>query len=424
MEDLLQMPILQLIRIKNKEYRVKIYRGEFIYQLQLQLQLQLQFTTHNLQFTIYNSPLKTITMKTDNPNKKKELFDTILQLFFIFLLVGFCLKLLLPFFMPILWAVILSVVFYPLFNSLQRILKGRKTLASVVITILIIAIMVVPLIYFLKAATGNFLELKNSFEAGTLKITPPGASIKEWPIIGKPLYEFLLSLSTDLEQSVVKYQDQIKELSSKIMASILSSGAAFLQFILSVIIAGVLLVSPSSKTFFMKFLKKIAGNEAEGIMTISISTIYQVVKGILGVAVIQTIIQAIGLFWADIPYAGILTLICLIFSILQIGPIIINIGVIIYLFSTGDSGYAIFWTIFFIISGLSDNVLKPLLLGKGALVPMLVIFLGVIGGFIMSGFIGLFVGPIVFSIGYKLFVAWLDDNPEPVAEPADDIEIV
>ncbi|WPO77822.1 AI-2E family transporter [Flavobacterium sp. KACC 22761] len=355
-------------------------------------------------------------MKTSNSIKRKELFDTILQLFFIFLIVGFCLKLLLPFFMPILWAVILSVVFYPMFDFLQRILKGKKTLASVIITIVIIAVMLVPLIYFLKAAIANFLELKNSFEAGTLKITPPGQNIKEWPIIGKPLYEFLLMMSTDLEQGVVKYQDQIKEFSSKIMGSILSSGAAFLQFILSVIIAGVLLVT-GGRTFAMKFLKKIAGNKADEIMTISVSTIYQVVKGILGVAVIQTIIQAVGLFMADIPYAGILTLICLVFSILQIGPIIINIGVIVYLFSTGDSGYAIFWTIFFIISGLSDNVLKPLLLGKGALVPMLIIFLGVIGGFIMSGFIGLFVGPIVFSIGYKLFIAWLDDNAEPEVEP-------
>ncbi|TDP03214.1 AI-2E family transporter [Flavobacterium sp. 245] len=356
-------------------------------------------------------------METSNSNKRKELFDTILQLFFIFLIVGFCLKLLLPFFMPILWAVILSVVFLPLFDFLQKVLKGRKTLASIIITLVIIAIMLLPLIYFLKAATANFLELKSSFEAGTLKISPPGQSIKEWPIIGKPLYEFLLTMSTDLEQGVIKYQDQIKDFSAKIMGSILSSGMAFLQFILSVIIAGILLVTPGAKIFAMKFLKKIAGNEADEIMTISVSTIYQVVKGILGVAVIQTIIQAIGLFLADIPYAGILTLICLIFSILQIGPIIINIGVIVYLFSTGDSGYAIFWTIFFIISGLSDNVLKPLLLGKGALVPMLVIFLGVIGGFIMSGFIGLFVGPIVFSIGYKLFIAWVNDNQEPVVDP-------
>jgi predicted PurR-regulated permease PerM len=357
-------------------------------------------------------------MKNSYVNKRKELFDTILQLFCIFLVVGFCLKLLLPFFMPILWATILSVAFYPLFNFLQRILKGRKTLAAVIITVAIIAVMLLPVIYALKAATANFLELKSSFDAGTLKVTPPGASIKEWPVIGKPLYEFLLSASTDLEQSVVKYQDQIKEFSANIMGSILSSGVAFLQFILSVIIAGVLLVSPGAKKMVNKFLKKIAGSEAEEIMTISVSTIYQVVKGILGVAIIQTIIQAFGLFLADIPYAGILTLICLVFSILQIGPIIINIGVIVYLFSTGDSGYAIGWTIFFILSGLSDNVLKPLLLGKGALVPMLVIFLGVIGGFIMSGFIGLFVGPIVFSIGYKLFIAWLEDDhhhtePEP-----------
>ncbi len=206
---------------------------------------------------------------------------------------------------------------------------------------------------------------------------------------------------------------KIKEFSAKIMSSILSSGMAFLQFILSVIIAGVLLVSPGAKTMVYKFLRKIAGNEADEIMTISTSTIYQVVKGILGVAIIQTIIQAFGLFLADIPYAGILTLICLVFSILQIGPIIINIGVIVYLFSTGDSSTAaILWTVFFILSGLSDNVLKPLLLGKGALVPMLVIFIGVIGGFMMSGFIGLFVGPIVFSIGYKLFVAWMEDKPE------------
>jgi predicted PurR-regulated permease PerM len=349
-------------------------------------------------------------MENSNVNKRKELFDTILQLFFIFLVIGFCLTLLIPFFMPILWAAILSVAFFPLFNFLQRILGGRKKLAAILITITILAVMLLPVIYALKAATANFLELKSSFEAGTLKVSPPKPAIKEWPIVGKPIYEFLLSLSTDLQQSFFKYESQIKEFSSKIMSSIVSSGVAFLQFILSVIIAGILLVSPGATNLFTKFLKKIAGNQAEEIRTISVSTIYQVVKGILGVALIQTLIQAFGLFLADIPYAGILTLLCLVFSILQIGPIIINIGVIVYLFSTGDSGYAIGWTIFFIISGLSDNVLKPLLLGKGALVPMLVIFLGVIGGFIMSGFIGLFVGPIVFSIGYKLFIAWLDDH--------------
>ncbi|OIV39955.1 AI-2E family transporter [Flavobacterium johnsoniae] len=354
-------------------------------------------------------------MKNVNLNNRKEIFETILQLFFVFLLVGFCFRLMLPFLMPLLWAIILAIAFYPLFNFVQKRLKGRKTLAAILITAAILALMLLPVVFFLNAAASNFLELKNNFDQDTLKITPPAEKIKEWPVIGKSVHEFLFSLSTDLQQGVLKYQEQIKEVSSKIMSSVLSSGMAFLQFILAVIIAGILMVSTSAKNLMVKFIRKIAADEADEILVISVSTIHQVVKGILGVAVIQTIIQAFGLYLADIPYAGILTLLCLVFSILQIGPIIINIGVIVYLFSTGDSAYAVFWTVFFIISGLSDNILKPLLLGKGALVPMLVIFLGVIGGFIMSGFIGLFVGPIVFSIGYKLFIAWLDEPDIPEA---------
>jgi predicted PurR-regulated permease PerM len=254
--------------------------------------------------------------------------------------------------------------------------------------------------------------LKNSIDDGTLKIAAPGQNIKEWPVIGKSAYEFLFSLSVDLEKGLLEYKEQIAEVSKKVVGSMVSSGITFLQIILSVIIAGIFLVSTSAKQLATNFIMRIAGDKGEEFLNISVSTIHQVVKGIIGVAIIQTLIQAVGLFLCGVPFAGILTLLCLILSIVQIGPIIINIGVIAYLFSTGDSSHAIFWTVFFVLSGLSDNVLKPLLLGKGALVPMLVIFLGVIGGFIMSGFIGLFVGPIIFSIGYKLFVAWMGDKPE------------
>jgi predicted PurR-regulated permease PerM len=350
-------------------------------------------------------------MKNLDKNNQ-QLFETILRFGFAFLIIAFCLKLLLPFLMPMLWGVILAIILYPFFNFLQRKLKGRKTLASVLITVVIVGLLVVPIIYILSAATSNIMELKASFEAGTLEIAAPATTIKEWPLIGQPLYDFLYSLSTDMQEAMHKYEPQITHASKRIMESIISSGVAFLQFVLSVIIAGILLVSPNTKKSAMKFLGKIAGENGEEIASITVSTVYQVVKGILGVAVIQTMIQAFGLFMADIPFAGVLTILCLVLSIFQIGPIIVNIGVIIYLFSQEDSSGAIFWTIFFILSGLSDNILKPILLGKGAVVPMLVIFLGVIGGFIMSGFIGLFVGPIVFSIGYKLFLAWLDDTDE------------
>lgn len=362
-------------------------------------------------------------MKNPNLNIRNEVFEIILQLVCVLLIVGFCFRLLLPFMMPVLWAIILAIILHPFFNFLQRKLKGRKTLASVLITVTILAVLVLPIIYLLNMATSNLLELKASFDAGTLKIDAPAENIKDWPLIGKPLYEFLYALSTDLQQGLLKYNAQITEISKKVMGKLLSSGMSFLQFVLSVIIAGILLVSVSAKNLAVKFIRRIAGDRSDEILAISVSTVHQVVKGIIGVAVIQTIIQAFGLFLAGIPFAGILTLLCLVLSILQIGPIIINIGVMVYLFSSGND-YAIFWTIYLILSGLSDNVLKPLLLGKGAMVPMLVIFLGVIGGFIMSGFIGLFVGPIIFSIGYKLFVSWLDgaQGPNTVLVPDDNPE--
>ena len=224
---------------------------------------------------------------------------------------------------------------------------------------------------------------------------------------------FSAATATNLKQAMIDYREPIIEISKKVAGSVVSSAVGFLQIILSIIIAGVFLVSSSAQKLATNFIMRIAGSRGEEILNISTSTVQQVVKGIIGVAIIQTIIQAVGLFLCGVPFAGILTLLCFMFSIIQIGPILVNIGVIIYLFSTGDSNTAaIFWTVYFLLSGLSDNILKPILLGKGAVVPMLVIFLGVIGGFIMSGFIGMFIGPIVFSIGYKLFSSWLEDLPE------------
>ncbi|HEY6141992.1 MAG TPA: AI-2E family transporter [Flavobacterium sp.] len=351
-------------------------------------------------------------MKNSNEIKSKQIFETILQLGLVFLILGFCFNLLLPFMMPILWAIILAITFYPIFDFLQKKLKGRKSLASFLIIAIILALILVPTVAFVNSVTTTIVELKAGVENGSVKVTPPGQNIKDWPIIGDKAYNFLYALSTDLEKGVLEYKEQIVEVSKTVLGSIASSIGSLLQVILSVIIAGVLMVSTSAQNLATNFIKRISGDSGEEFLTISVSTVYQVVKGILGVAIIQTLIQAVGLFGADIPFAGVLTLLCLMLSIIQVGPIIINLGVIAYLFSLDDTTSAILWTIFFIVSGLSDNVLKPLLLGKGAMVPMLVIFLGVIGGFMMSGFIGLFVGPIVFSIGYKLFVAWMDDKPE------------
>jgi predicted PurR-regulated permease PerM len=354
-------------------------------------------------------------MKNSPEIKSSKIFEIVLQLGLVFLILGFCIKLLTPFAMPILWAIIFAIVLYPMFNFLQKKLKGRKSLASFLITVTLLGLIILPTVAFFNSVTTTVVELKAGVEDGTIKVATPGQNIKDWPLIGDKAYDFLYALSTDMEKGLLEYKAQIIEVSKKLVGSLVSSGVAVLQVILSIIIAGVLMVSTSAQDLATNFIKRIAGDKGDEFLNISVSTVYQVVKGILGVAIIQTLIQAVGLFGANIPFAGVLTLLCLMLSIIQIGPIIINIGVIAYLFSQDDTTSAVIWTIFFILSGLSDNVLKPLLLGKGALVPMLVIFLGVIGGFMMSGFIGLFVGPIVFSIGYKLFMAWMEDKPESTA---------
>lgn len=354
-------------------------------------------------------------MKNSSEIKSKQIFETILQLGVVFLILGFCFKLLTPFAMPILWAMILAIAFYPVFDFLQKKLKGRKSLAAFLITITLLGLIIVPAFIFFNSVATSIFELKAGVEDGSLKIHTPSQNIKDWPLIGNKAYDFLYSLSTDLKSGLLEYKAEIIEVSKTLLGTAVSSLVTVLMVVLSIIIAGVFMVSTSAQDLATNFIKRIAGDSGDEFLNISVSTVHQVVKGILGVAVIQTLIQAIGLFGANIPFAGVLTLLCLLLSIIQIGPIIVNLGAIAYLFSQDDTTSAVIWTIFFILSGLSDNVLKPWLLGKGAMVPMLVIFLGVIGGFMMSGFVGLFVGPIVFSIGYKLFVAWMEDKPDNIS---------
>lgn len=352
-------------------------------------------------------------MKNSTANNSKQLFETILQLGLVFLILGYCFNLLAPFVTPILWAIIFAIILYPFYDWLQKKLKGRSSMAATIITLCILGIVIMPSISFFTSVSSGIMEVKSRVDAGTLKIETPAETIKDWPIIGEKAYSFLNAASVNLEKTLLEYKEQIKEVSTKVIGNIVSSIVTILQVVLSVIIAGVLMASTSAQNLATDFIMRIAGDKGDEYIEIFVSTVRQVVKGIIGVAVIQTMIQAVGLFMCGVPFPGILTLLCLILSIIQVGPIIVNIGVIAYLFSTGDSSTAaVVWTVYFILSGLSDNVLKPLLLGKGALVPMLVIFIGVIGGFMMSGFIGLFVGPIVFSIGYKLFIAWMDDKPE------------
>ncbi|QQS51514.1 MAG: AI-2E family transporter [Bacteroidota bacterium] len=345
-----------------------------------------------------------------------SVYDTTIRLFIVLLIISWCLLLMFPFVSIILWSLILSMALFPMHNKLSIKMGGRPKLASAIIITSILAIVVIPSYFLTSALIDEIKILKESFDSGSLTIPPPTEKVKEWPIIGEKLYERWLSASENIEQTLIKYQDQLLKFGSHLAKGILSTTSGALQIIISLIIAGFLLVYNGAGEEIKKLFRKVAGDRGDEFADLILKTVGNVVKGIIGVALILAILDGILLVAADIPYAGILTLFIFVLAILQIPLFIITVPIIIYIFAVKDTGPAIVWTILLLIVGTSDNILRPILLGKGAPVPMLVIFIGVIGGFIISGFIGLFTGAIVMSLGYKLYIEWVNTDNEKSIE--------
>jgi predicted PurR-regulated permease PerM len=341
-------------------------------------------------------------------NQTGNIYDTSIRLLFLALIVAWCMMLLLPFVSILLWGVILAMAFAPLHNGLAKRLGGKTKLSATIIVLIFLAIIFIPGWLLIDSVVEGVKDLKTSFNEGTLTIPLPSEKVKGWPIIGERLYAVWSAASANIVLFMSDHKEQIAEFGGKFLKGFLGIIGVVFQFAVSIIIAGILLVVKGANEGVRKFFRKLVGDKADEYADVAYKTVGNVVKGILGVAFIQASLIGIGLAFAGVPYAGLWTLIVFMFAVLQLPPPIVVIPIIIWMFSAFETTPAVLWSIYLFIGSISDNVLKPVLLGKGAPVPMLVIFLGVVGGFILSGFIGLFTGAIVISLGYKLFIAWLD----------------
>ncbi len=344
----------------------------------------------------------------NDQTSNNSVYDVTIRLFFLILIVAWCLMIMLPFASIILWSVILALALHPLHSSLSKKMGGSPKLASTIIIISFLALVLVPTGFLIGSLIDEVKGLKALYDSGSLTIPPPTEKVKDWPIIGGQLYDFWLNASSNLQQMIVKYQDQLITIGSKVGKGILGAVGGVAQILVALIIAGILLIFGGAGEEIRKIFRKLAGNNGDEFADMTVKTVASVVKGVIGVALILALLNGILFMLAGIPYAGIWTLLVFVLGVLQLPLFFITVPVIAYMFATKEFMPATIWTVLLLIAGLSDNVLKPILLGKGAPVPMLVIFIGVIGGFIFSGFIGLFTGAIVMSIGYKLFLGWID----------------
>jgi len=322
-----------------------------------------------------------------------------------------CLLILRPFIPLLSWGTIIAVAAYPGFRKVQAVLGGRQVLAAVLCTLVFLAVVILPAILLAQSLVQGIQVVTAHVKDGTSIVPPPPAALENWPIIGAPLERAWGLASKDLTEAVRSFAPQIKEVLPGLLSASAGIGLTVLQLLLSILVAGLLLANAQAAYELTSSLAtRVFGDKGPEFQQLIGATIRSVTFGILGVAVIQAAFAALGFLVVGLPAVGLWAVIFVFAAVLQAGALVL-IPAVIYVFAFASITKAVIFLVWCIIVGLMDNILKPLLLGRGVPVPVAVVFLGAIGGFVAMGIVGLFVGAIVISVGYRLFLAWLERGP-------------
>jgi predicted PurR-regulated permease PerM len=315
-----------------------------------------------------------------------------------------------PFLVPIFWGIIISVGVYPLHVRFTRFLGKRAKLSAALIALIGVAVIVVPTTLFTSSAVKNVALTVKAIEDESLNAPPPDVSVRDWPFIGNKTYEIWSDAAESLNKTLISFEPRLKEVAPKLTKAATQAVINILLFILSLLVAGALLLyAEPGRRAAEKLFRAVLGSKGKEMTEVSIATIRSVVQGIIGIALIQTVFLGLGMFVIKVPAPGILALLVLILAIVQLPPLLIMIPVTIYVFSVNDTGPAIIFAIWAIFWSVSDTFLKPIFLGKGVDVPMLPILIGAIGGMILLGPVGLFVGSVLLALAYKIIAMLLED---------------
>ena len=326
-----------------------------------------------------------------------------------------CYRVFSPFLTLMVWALILAVTLYPLHQYLAGKIGGRQGLAATLLVVVGFLLIVTPTALLMSSLGDSVRHLINGVQNNSLQIPAPRPGVEEWPIVGQRIHDVWSKAHTDLPALVQSMQPKIGELAKTAVGFVASIGGALLQFIAAFIIAGIIMAygqsgSRSSQAIFERLAGTTRGGE---FVKLSTATIRAVAQGVIGVAFIQAIIVGLALLVAGVPWAGALAVIVLVLGIAQVPALIVTLPAIVYVWSSGDNSTAaaIAYTVVLLVSGMADNVLKPLMLGRGVDAPMPVILLGALGGMATAGILGMFVGATLLALGYQIFMGWVAANP-------------
>ncbi len=340
----------------------------------------------------------------------KNAIEIVIKISILGVLVIWTFLLIKPFMIPVIWGIILAVAMEPFISKIAKMLGGRRSLAATLFVLTIVAALIIPSVLLVMQSIDSVQLISERMQDKTFVVPPPPATVAEWPMIGNSVHQAWQLASTNLEAALKQFAPQLKALASKLLGSVGGGISGVFMGIVSTCIAGVFLAkAKGSSAVAEKIITRFAGEKGTEITVLATATIRGVMTGVVGVAVIQAVLSAIGMVVAGVPASGLWAALVLVCAVSQLPPILILGPVAAYVFSAADTTTAVIFLVWSLFVSASDGFLKPMLMGRGVDIPMLVILIGALGGMMLFGIIGLFVGAVVLAIMYTLFMAWIDE---------------
>jgi predicted PurR-regulated permease PerM len=351
---------------------------------------------------------------------ERDITRNVLAVLFILALIGSSIWILRPFLGAIVWATTVVVATWPLMISLQKWFWNKRAVAVTVMTLLLLCVLVVPLTFAVGAIVSNVDDIAIwARDLASFKLPPPPAWLASLPLVGAKAVELWERVATvGIQDATVRVAPYAGGVIRWFAAQLGSVGVLLVEFLLTIILAAAMYASGERATErLLRFGRKLAGSGGENAVYLAGQTIRGVALGVVVTAIAQSLFSGLGLTIAGVPFAAALTGAMLLLSIAQIGVIPVLGAVVAWLYWRGESGWGTFMLVWMIIAGTMDNFLRPILIKKGADLPLLLVFAGVIGGLIGFGLIGIFVGPVILAVAEKLLMAWIEGDIQQAQTP-------
>ncbi len=318
-----------------------------------------------------------------------------------------------PFLLSAIWAAMIAIATWPLLLQVQAWLAGRRSLAVTLLTVVLLLVLVVPLYLGVSAIVSNVDEIGSwTREVATWSVPQPPEWLEGVPLVGAKLAGQWRALAAATpEQLATQVTPYLRDLARWFVSEVGSIGALLVQFLLTVVLTAILYArGEDAAQGAERFARRLAGARGVEATQLAGQAIRAVALGVVVTAVLQTALVGIGLVVAAVPFAGILIALSFILSIAQIGPAPVLIGAVIFLYSRDGALWGSAFLVWALLCASVDNIVRPVLIRRGADLPLLLIFGGVVGGLVAFGVVGLFIGPVVLAVGYMLLLEWMKES--------------